>query len=171
MGLCIVISCSNDDDANISEPDLTYDYIELLNGDFSNDFSSPTVLEFVVGKNFITASQGGGDIDYFTFTVPQNSVLSEIIVDDYQSSDSAGFIGIVASNAFSTNAGDTQAGDLLGGTLYGKATLGDDILPNMGVLTNATGFSGELPSGTYSIWLNQTGDTSTASFNFVVSKK
>lgn len=171
LGLCALVSCSNDDDGNNSEPDLTYDYIELLNGELSHDFSAPTVLDFVVGKNFVTASQGAGDVDYFTFTIPQNSMLSQIVVDDYQSTDSAAFIGVISSSTFSTNAGDTQASDLLGGTLYGKATLGDNILPSMGSLMGATGFSGELPSGAYSIWLNQTGDMSTASFNFVVVKK
>ncbi len=167
--LCVLVSCENDDNLPVEE-ELTTDYNELLRGDLSNEFDAPTQLSFVEGKNFITASQGSGDVDYFTFTVPNGAVLFQIILDDYQSTDSAAFIGIVGGSVFSSNAGSTGAEDLLGGTLYGPSNRGNDILSLMGNLNGAEGFTGSLSAGSYAIWLNQTGDTSEASFNFVLTK-
>lgn len=172
LGLSLMFSCSSDDDGEgKSETPLTFDYIETLNGDLSNEFNTPTVMPFVMGENFVTAGQGMGDVDYFTFTVPENYELSEIIMDDYQSNDDAAFIGLVNGGVFPADAQGTESKDLLGGSLYGnQTTKGTNILSAMGEFTGVQGFSGSLPSGTYSIWLNQTGQTSEASFNFVISK-
>lgn len=166
--LIALCSCNNDDDTATQEQ-LTTDYNELLNGDLSNIFDAPTTINFVVGNNLVSAEQGSGDVDYFTFTVPSGAVLSQIILDDYQSTDSAAFVGIVEGNMFNTNAGSTGASDLLGGTLYGPGNRGNDILAAMGTLNGSEGFTGSLPAGNYSIWLNQTGDNSEASFTFVIN--
>jgi len=161
-----ISSCNNDTEAE--KPILSFDYNENLMGDLSNDFNTPTALNFVKGNNTITAIQSMIDIDYFTFTVPVNHELSQIRVDDYQSTDDAGFIGIINGNAFSTDAFSTAASDLLGGLVYGIANRGTNILLDIGALSGAQGFTGNLPSGSYSVWLNQTGAQSEVSFNFVI---
>ncbi len=170
LGLSLIISCSNDDDGVTEPPLLTFDYNENLSGDLSSINTTPTALVFVGGQNTITATQSSSDVDYFTFTVPAGYQLSQIVVDDYQSSDDAGFIGIVNGNTFTTDAMNTNASDLLGGLVYGVANRGNDILSDMGALPGAQGFTGALPSGNYSIWLNQTGATSETALNFVITK-
>ena len=62
-----------------------------------------------------------------------------------------------------------MAPDLLGGLVYGDSNVNTDILPEMGMLDGATGFTPPLPTGTYTIWLNQTGTVSAATINFVLS--
>ncbi len=169
LSLGVLTSCSNDDDGT-TEPELqSFDYNENLNGDLANTNDSPTVLAFVGGQNTVTATQSSSDVDYFTFTVPSGFQLTQIVVDDYQSSDAAGFIGIVNGSTFPTDAASTSAGDLLGGLVYGIANRGNDILAAIGDLNGAQGFTGALPSGSYSVWLNQTGVASEASLNFMIS--
>ncbi|TBN05472.1 hypothetical protein EYD45_04130 [Hyunsoonleella flava] len=171
MSLFALVACNNDDDENTTEPPLeSFDYNETLGGDLSNVFDAPTNLAFVVGNNTVNASQSSSDVDYFTFTVPSESELIEITLDDYQSTDDAAFIGIVAGSAFSNDASSTGASDLLGGTLYGVSNRGNDILASMGTLGGAQGFTGALGSGNYTIWLNQTGASSEAFFNFKIRK-
>ncbi|GAL68111.1 hypothetical protein [Jejuia pallidilutea] len=170
LGLSFIIACSNDDDT--TEPPIqSFDYNENLSGDLSNLNTAPDVLVFVGGQNTITASQSSNDVDYFTFTVPDGYELSQIVVDDYESSDDAGFIGIVNGSTFPTDAATTNASDLLGGLVYGVPNRGNNILPNMGTLNGAQGFTGALPAGAYSIWLNQTGATSETALNFIIVKQ
>lgn len=166
-----VLACSNDDDGGEVKPTLSYDYNENLSGDLSNEYNNPESLTFVTGENTITASQTSSDIDYFTFKVPSGYVLSQILVEDYQSSDDAAFIGIVNGSVFPNDALNTEADDLLGGLVYGTSNRGTNILVQMGSLPGVQGFSGSLPSGDYSIWLNQTGATSESTLNFVIVKQ
>lgn len=169
FGLSLITGCSNDDDT--TEPTLqSFDYNENLSGDLSNLNTAPDVLALVGGQNTITATQSSSDTDYFTFTVPNGYHLSQIVVDDYQSSDDAGFIGIVNGSTFPTDAANTNASDLLGGLVYGVSNRGSDILSNMGTLNGAQGFAGSLPAGDYTVWLNQTGAASETSLNFIITK-
>ncbi|MEM6851412.1 MAG: calcium-binding protein, partial [Pseudomonadota bacterium] len=55
------------------------------------------------------------------------------------------------------------------GIVYGEANVGQDILDDIGSGAGFIGFDGPLESGVYTIWLNQTGEPSTASFNIVTS--
>lgn len=168
LGLSIFASCSSDDDTT-APPLQSFDYNENLSGDLANTNNTPTVLAFVGGQNTVTATQSSSDADYFTFTVANGFQLSQIVVDGYESSDAAGFIGIVNGSVFPTDAASTNASDLLGGLVYGIANRGNDILANMGTLNGAQGFTGALPSGSYSIWLNQTGVASEATLNFIIT--
>ncbi|MGC6432315.1 MAG: hypothetical protein ACON5F_14820 [Jejuia sp.] len=144
---------------------------EALNGDLGDDFNAPTVLPFVFGQNEVIAFQSQSDVDYFTFTVPENTELSQIILDEYQSSDDAGFIGIVRGSSFPNNAQSTGSGDLLGGLVYGLSNRGTNMINLIGALSGAEGFAGSLQAGTYSVWLNQTGDDSEVSLRFVITEK
>lgn len=169
LGLILTTACNNDDDITVEPPEQNFDYNENLNGDLANTNTTPTVLAFVGGQNTVTATQSSSDVDYFTFTIPASYELTQIIVEDYQSSDDAGFIGIVNGNTFLTNAASTGASDLLGGLVYGVANRGNDILASMGGLNGAQGFTGALPAGDYSIWLNQTGASSETTLNFRIT--
>lgn len=170
LGLVFITACNNDDDIITDPPVQSFDYNENLSGDLANTNTTPTVLAFVGGQNTVTATQSSSDVDYFTFTVPVGYELTQIIVEDYQSSDDAGFIGIVSGNTFPTDAINTNASDLLGGLVYGVSNRGSDILTNMGSLNGAQGFTGALPAGDYSIWLNQTGAASETTLNFRITK-
>lgn len=170
LALSVIVGCNNDDDGTTEPPLQSFDYNENLLGDLSSSNNAPTALAFVGGQNTITATQSSSDVDYFTFTVPAGYQLSQIIVDDYISNDDAGFIGIVNGNTFPTDAANTNASDLLGGLVYGVSNRGDNILGDIGALTGAQGFTGALPEGDYSIWLNQTGAESEASLNFIITK-
>ena len=168
LSLILMTACSNDDDGNTNATPETFDYNENLMGDLSDAYNAPTTLSFVIGFNTITASQSSGDVDYFTFSVPVGSELYEIVMDDYQSSDDAGFIGIVQENTFPADAANITASNLLGGLVYGISNRGNDILMDMGMLTDAQGFAGALPAGDYSIWLNQTGASSETLLNIKI---
>ncbi|MEW4924271.1 hypothetical protein [Algibacter sp. 2305UL17-15] len=170
LALSFITSCGNDDDT-IEQPKLSFDYNEDLSGDLSSDNTSPTSLAFVVGQNTINANQSSSDVDYFTFSVPSGHELTQIVVDDYQSSDDAGFIGIANGGTFPKDRANTEASDLLGGLIYGLPNRGNDILADMGALNGAQGFTGALPSGSYSVWLNQTGASSEVFLNFVIVKQ
>lgn len=153
---------------------LSTPYNEITEGDLSNDFSQPTFIELSGGMlDTISSCQQGSpsEIDYFTIEVPQDSVLSGLFLTAYSATaNNNGFIGVQAGSAFSTSANNTTAGDLLGGLTYGANQEGSDILASMGALPGSQGFTGTLPAGKYTFWLNQTGDQSCASFQFLLSK-
>lgn len=169
LGFSLIVGCKNDDDTT-EPPEQNSDYNENLLGDLANAHTVPTVLAFVGGNNTVTASQSSSDVDYFTFTVPTGYELSQIIVEDYQSSDDAGFIGIVTGTTFPEDEQNTTASDLLGGLVYGVSNRGNDILSAMGSLMGAQGFTGALAAGNYCVWLNQTGATSETTLNFRITK-
>jgi len=137
---------------------------ESTDGDLSDDSSAPTSIAFSAGDNIVISDQVSGNADYFTFTIPTGYQLAEINLDNYTASD-AGFIGIAEGVTLSGNAAE----DLLGGLVYNDTNVSTNILPSMGTLSGATGFTGALPSGDYTIWLNQTGGMSTATLNFVLN--
>jgi len=139
-------------------------YNETNDGDFSNDNLAPTVVNFTAGDNRIISDQISGNTDYFTFVIPAGYQLTQINLDSFDVPD-PGFIGIANGTSI---AGQTAA-DLLGGLVYGQSNVGTNILPEMGTLPGATGFTGTLPAGEYTIWLNQTGGASAATLNFVVN--
>ena len=80
------------------------------------------------------------------------------------------FLGLQVGSAFTVDASAATAGDLLGGMLYGSAQIGQDILPDIGQLAGAAGFTPPLPAGHYTFWLNQTENNSRARLNLIVSE-
>jgi len=138
-------------------------YDESTDGELSDDGTNPTVITLAIGENIISSSQTA-NADYFTFTIPLGYQLAEINLDNYVADDAA-FIGI--QNGASING--MQASDLLGGLIYGTSNIGSNILPEIGTLSGATGFTEALPAGEYTIWLNQTGATSNTTINLLVN--
>jgi len=141
--------------------------------DLSNDRLNPTVIQFTPTLDSVTNCFGGNsnDVDYFTFVVPPDSVLKAINLTNYIVADpnNQAFIGIQAGSTFTEPASGTNVANLLGGLIFGTANQSTNILPAMGNLAGSQGFSDSLSVGTYTIWLNQTGDESCASFQFVFS--
>lgn len=147
---------------------------ENVDGDLSNDNTNPSgafVLE-IGSTNTVIASQmlTPRDVDFFSFTVPENSVLQELIIEDYVSSDSTGFMGIDSGLTTDVDFMSPNPSVLLGGTTYGTSSIGNDILPAMGNLSGAEGFTPPLAAGDYTIWLNQTGSVSEVTINLVLEE-
>ncbi len=147
---------------------------ENEDGDLSNDGNNPSgafVLELGT-TNTIVASQMANprDVDFFAFTVPENSGLQELIIENYESSDNIAFIGIDSGLTTDVDFMNPDPSLLLGGTTYGTASIGNDILPAMSNLGGAEGFTLPLPPGDYTIWLNQTGSASEVTLNLVLEE-
>jgi hypothetical protein len=143
-------------------------YNESVSGDLNNNGLTPTVLTFSQGLNdvFGTTGKGAGptgviDRDYFTFTVAPGLELTSITVLPGTMTLGAGdlsFIGVEAGPVVDVLTSATTAAGLLGWTHYGvdDITNGTNILPLMGIPNlGSTGFTGPLPPGTYSFWVQE----------------
>ena len=153
---------------------LANDYNESTDGDLPDDNLAPLGLTLELGSNLITSSQQGNafgrDIDYFTIEIPVGMQLSQLFVDSYTAkAGNLGFFGIQAGTPFTTDASSTKASDLLGGLVSGSFDVGFDVLPAAGSLGGATGFTPPLAAGSYSFWMNQTGDPSTVALDFILT--
>jgi hypothetical protein len=135
---------------------------ESLNGDFSDNRLAPTSIPTLsVGTNSVLGaigeSIGQSDLDYYTINVPQNAVLSALILADYQSLDEISFVGVQAGTRMTVPTTTGTAAGLLGWLHFGpsgSAGVGDDLLPGMGSgAFSADGFTPPLPSGPYTFWV------------------
>ncbi len=138
-------------------------------GDLSNSGLAPTGLSFVAGANTVKGSVGGGgpdtDRDYFSFVVPAGMRLSAVTVNPGTSvSGGASFFAIERGLQVTTTPTGGNIGDLLAFGHYGLDSVGTNLLSS--VLNIA---SGSVPSGTYSVWVQETGGTVPYSFDFVLS--
>lgn len=148
-------------------------YDEAADGDLSNDHAQPTAVSMSPGGNVISLTTQRGDREYFTIDVPAGHQLEAIFLTSYNSSDETSFIGVQRGITFTKAATETTASDLLGWTHIGPSVeaVGNNILDNMGAGAGAIGFSGALPSGSYSFWTQQASATPTQfELNFVISK-
>ncbi len=129
--------------------------------DLSNISSAPTPLTVSFGDNDVfgttgkDATTGNIDRDYFTFTVPQGEYLTAITVlpgTTTLGAMGASFIG-VESGAQVTAL--TSATELLGWDHYTTDDIGVNILPLIGMGAGAIDFTGPLPAGQYSFWVQE----------------
>lgn len=139
-------------------------YNETFSGDLSNSGLAPTLLTVSLGLNdlFGTTGKTGTviDRDYFTFTVPQGLELTAItVLPGTETLGTAGesFIGIESGPQVTVSTAATTATGLLGWYHYDDTSdIGTNILPLMGTSgLGSTGFTGPLPSGTYSFWVQE----------------
>jgi hypothetical protein len=148
-------------------------YSEEGDGDISDDGSAPIDLGVLeTGTTLITATQQGEprDVDYVTFTVPEGMELSGLTVEGYVAEPgNLAFFGIEEGATFETDPNTQDASTLLGGVTYAHWAVGVDVLQIAGDLEGAQGFDGALGAGTYTLWLNQTGPTSTVSIGLEVT--
>ncbi|WP_182867074.1 PEP-CTERM sorting domain-containing protein [Stieleria mannarensis] len=152
---------------------------EAIHGELSNDNFSPSVLNFTVGENTVigevTNARGfPANTDVFTFSVPEGAFWDALILDDYRDSspnqDNAAFLAINDSDFFPygsfeldeiNNANPAFPEDaFIGGTVFGgggptNPDVGRNLLPRAANIVGA-GFTTPLPSGNYTIYIQQT---------------
>ena len=131
---------------------------ESLAGDLSNSGLAPTSLVFVVGANQVLGSVGnsgqGVDRDYFKFTVPPGATLTSLkLLGNTSVSGADSFLALQVGPQVTVTPSGAGVENLLGFTHYGTEQIGTDILP----LVVFNNFNGGLPSGTYSVWVQDTG--------------
>jgi hypothetical protein len=151
-------------------------YSESVNGDLSNDRLNPTHIVLTPGSNTITSTQvnsnsTSGDIDYYWLTIPAGSKLTNIDVVS-TTTTSLAFIGVQRGTTFTEPNQGTNVANLLGYTHFGpaNATVGTDILGNLGTGAGAMDFIPPLGAGDYTFWQQETSTTPTTStLTFVVS--
>ena len=136
-------------------------YDESVSGDLSNNGLVPTSLTLSAGLNdvFGTTGRTGSvvDRDYFTFTIAPGQQLSSITVLPGTAPLGAlgqSFFGIQSGSQVTVSTAATDATGLLGWDHFSAGDVGVNILPLIGTSgLGSTGFSGPLPSGTYSVWV------------------
>lgn len=170
------IDVSELNDTPIDYENVVYD--ETVDGDLSTNNEAPTIIQLALGDNRVISSQSGtvDQANFFSFEVPEGYELSQLIVDSFEGSDDIGFIGLDAGNIITGQPANNAPSSLIGGLSYGTANIGTDILPEMGDISNPVaafvsnfGFTPPLESGSYAVWLNQTGITSETVLNFVIT--
>jgi len=136
---------------------------EATSGDFANVGTSPTQVNFGLGSNLILGSTGRTagivDRDYFTFTLPAGWQLDTITVMPGTVSigpSTISFIAVEAGTQVLTNPTGGDPSALLGWWHYGPNDIGSDSLGVIGLGPGAIGFSGSLPAGSYSFWIQET---------------
>lgn len=135
-------------------------YDEGVSGDLSNNGLAPTAVTISGGSNWIVGSTGrpptaGPDRDYFTVDVPTGFVLSDIVeVAGTVAGGNFSFFGMEAGNQLTVASNAVDATGLLGWTHYVSAAADVDLFPTLGTPSmGSTGFSGALPPGSYSFWI------------------
>lgn len=168
----------------------TYD--ESTMGDLSGLSDRPTVLHdpLTPGANRIVGTTGptGGvlDFDYVSFTVPTGDRLAQIGLGPQTGIASgdrmffaiAAGVGVYLANPDIFDPADWSAQGLLGWTLVDPSMVGTDVLPDLGAsapanfppVVGATGFSGALPAGNYTLWMLDGDSTARYDLDVVVTR-
>lgn len=145
-------------------------WIESAQGDLSNDRLAPSQLTLAEGANTVRGSFGVPDLDYLSVVVPQGLQLSALRYGAGMVLGVRSFIAVQAGNQMTVPANTQSAAGLLGWAHFQQALQGTDLLPTIGSGFDATGFSGPLPAGVYTFWVQDTAETDLAfDFNFEVS--
>ncbi|MEM7113363.1 MAG: hypothetical protein AAF614_13085 [Chloroflexota bacterium] len=147
-------------------------YEEETDGDLSGDGLMPTAVSLDLGSNFLIGATVAGDLDYVTVSIPTHMQLDAILLTDYVSVDDVSFIAVQAGATFTEPPTGTDVNNLLGWSHFGAGAgqVGTDILDDMGVGGGAIGFSGPLPAGDYTFWIQETGMNSVSyTLDFVAS--
>ena len=144
---------------------------EAIDGSLSTDrFSTTNMGTLAVGNNNLIGSTVSGISKFFSITIGAGDQLSALIVEDWQSADDIGFLGMVAGTPFNVDPASPNVGDLLGYAHYGELDVGQDILQTIGQGPGSQGFTAPLGPGTYSFWVRQGGsDAADWDLNFVVT--
>ncbi len=121
-------------------------------------------VAMVPGENLLLGRTGRVDgvvdRDYFRFELPTGWQLDTLTVLPGTGALGAApvsFIAVQAGPQVTVNPTGGSATGLLGWAHYGENDVGTDILGLMGIAPGAIGFSGPLPAGVYSFWIQDTG--------------
>ncbi len=143
-------------------------------GDLSDDRAAPNTWALGAGANELKAGTSAGDLDYVNFTVGTCDTLVSITVNafSFNGGDEIAFIAMQRGSTFTVTpeTAGTRIDELLGYRHFGTANINADILSDMGQAENAIGFTSPLPSGNYTLWLNQVGPSSEYTLGFNVSR-
>jgi Dockerin type I domain len=152
---------------------------ESTSGDLSNNQSAPSAVTLATGTNSVIGTVGGGDLqDWLRVTIPAGFELSTLVLHSYQSSDTQGFTGVQAGNAFVGDPENDPTSYLgyahfgtgaTNGSLSATNLVGADLLPIMGNKTLAfgsKGFTPPLASGNYVFLIQQLGASTSYQFDF-----
>ena len=135
-------------------------WTESTDGDLSNDRLAPTSLGVLGnGSNTVTGTTVANERDYFTIVIPSGSVLSQIVLTQYDHPTELAFLAVQSGTTITVDPLAPSAATLLGWVHPSASLLGTDILDDMGAGFGAIGFLPPLGPGTYSFWLQQTGGT------------
>ena len=152
-----------------------FSYSEGVDGDLSGDRLAPTALVVAAGSNTLSGSTVGGDLDYLRITLPAGLQLASLVLDSITSADDLAFIAVQQGTTFTVTPAGASASDLLGYTHFGSgpgaggATVGNDLLDDMGAAPFAIGFVPPLGASDYTFWIQQIGTTPFGySLNFLV---
>jgi len=129
---------------------------ESINGSLSNIEGSPTVVTLNNGNGLVIASVGGGNSDYFTFTVGNNQILNKIFLRGYSSYDNVAWLGIQSGSAWT--AGNNQA-LMLAEQHFGPGNVNQEIL----------GGAAPYNPGNYTVRVQQLGSNTNYTLEFQVS--
>jgi hypothetical protein len=139
-----------------------FSYSEGVNGDLSGDRLNPTALVAAFGSNTLGASTVQGDLEYVRITLPAGLVLDSLVLTAVTSTDDVAFIAVQSGTTFTVTPGTATPGDLLGythfgsGTLAGGATVGNDMLDDIGIGAGSIGFTPPLVGSDFTFWIQQT---------------
>lgn len=126
-------------------------------------------------RGYVDAARTIGDVDVFTFTIDPGFQLDGIFVQEYayitppsNPNEQAAFLAIDDTNSFPYDSNELDVGVdesvFIGGTVFGLSDLpvagGGNILPRAGFIAGS-GFSGPLPAGVYTFYIQQTGPANT----------
>jgi hypothetical protein len=129
--------------------------------DLSSNHLAPTVVPVDSGSNVVMGTMGFTgpvlDRDFFSITVPADLQLAALVLGPNTMIGGGGsFIGMQAGASISVDPDNVASGAaLLGWHLYTSADIGTNILGLMGAGRDKIGFSGPLPAGTYSFWIQE----------------
>jgi hypothetical protein len=142
---------------------------ESVNGDLSNDGLSPTAVAVSAGSNTVIGVAGnpgtGIDRDYFRVTVPPGSTLTSLVLlDNTFVSGGSSFMAMQVGPQVTVTPSGGGVQNLLGFVHYDNSMVGTDLLP-----TIAPSFPNGLPSGTYSVWVQELGGVVPYGFDFVIT--
>jgi hypothetical protein len=141
---------------------------EAVNGSFSDDGLVPTPVSMTIGSNRVLGITGNGGQgvgrDYFKFTVPAGAMLSSIILLANTQTAGVSFIGIQPGPQLTVTPSGGGVEQLVGLGHFSTSQIGTDLLPIIKV-----GAQGPLPSGTYSVWVQELSGPIPYGFDFVIS--
>jgi len=163
MTACVLAGCL----ASNAHASVVWD--ETTQGDLSNSGLTPTPLLLSLGINTVrgsTGNAGDGERDYFSFTVPTGATVTSILVRPESSvSGSSSFVAMQAGPQVTVMPTGVGIENLMGFLHYGNDRVGTDLLPDLAFAYRDTG----LPSGIYSLWIQETGGVVPYGLDFEVT--
>lgn len=136
-------------------------YLESASGDLSTDRLNPTPIVLTVGSNNVEGTSGFSattfDRDYFSITLSAGQTLDRLVVGlNTVVGGGASFIGVQAGAQLTVDPDTVTSGaQLLGWHIFSSADKGTNILDEMGGGPDKVGFTGPLPAGTYTFWVQE----------------